>query len=143
MSKLEELFDVAPVPVEVISQGASVMVPPEGAEDEDHQYARGSTYNLIEKGSEAVDIAMRILRESESPKAVEVLAMLLKNMSEINKSLVVLNKDKNEARLSKTSKAQNTPQVGQAVNTQNNIYVGSSKDLNKIIQETMSKGPLA
>jgi len=124
--------------IEVITQdGKSTTIVPDGDEDTDHLYARAQTYNLIEKGSEALDIAMRVARESENPKAIEALSMLMKNLSEINKTLVVLNKDKAEAKSARVGKGSTS--VGTAVQHQSNIFVGSSKDLNKMISEQLGK----
>jgi len=138
MDKLSEVFDM--VPVEVITpDGKSVTVVEPGGEEEDHQYARARHYELAEKGSEALDIAMKIARETENPRSIEVLSGLIKNLSDVNKSLLSLNKDKYDARGAKTGKSTNQPTVGQAVQTQNIIFAGSSKDLNKMIAEATLK----
>lgn len=125
-------------PVEVIQQnGKSVTIAPEGSEDEDHTYARARHYELAEKGSEALDIAMRIARESENPRAIEVLSGLIKNLSDVNKSLLTLNKDKADVKTAKTGKGNGTS-VGTAVQNQTNIvFNGSSKELNKLIAEQL------
>lgn len=134
--ELSKVFDVAPV--EVITQnGESITAVPDGNEDEDHIYARARHYELAEKGSEALGIAMRVVRESESPQAIKELSGLIKTLSDVNKSLLTLNKDKAEAKTARGGKSSTpTPAVG----TQNNtIFVGSSKDLNKLISEQLNK----
>lgn len=138
MDKLSKIFDTAPVEV-INATGQSVTVVPDGDEDADHIYARMRHYEIAEAGSEAIQIAMRIARESESPKAIEALSGLLKNLSEVSKSLVVINKDKYDAKGAKGGKGNGTgAQVGTAVQTQNNIiFAGSSKDLNKKLAELL------
>lgn len=140
MSRLEEVFDVHPVEV-INEEGKSVTIVPDGNEDDDHMYARARHYELAEKGSEALDIAMRIARESENPRAIEVLSGLIKTLSDVNKGLVVLNKDKAEAKSARTGKGNGTSaNVGTAVNSQTNIiFSGSSKELNKLISEQLNK----
>lgn len=139
---LSKVFDVEVV--EVISdEHRTDIIPPEGNEDEDHRYARAKHYELAEKGSEALDIAMRIARESENPKAIEALSGLLKSLTDVNKSLLILNKDKAEIKKVKNGK-DNNPQlgtnVGTAVQNQTNIvFAGTSKDLNKLIKEQINK----
>lgn len=124
--------------IEVITQdGKSTTIVPDGDEDSDHSYARTQTYNLIAKGGDALDIAMRVARESENPKAIEALATLMKNLAEINKTLVVLNKDRAEAKAARIGKGGTS--VGTAVQHQSNIFVGSSKELNKMISEHLGK----
>lgn len=128
---LSSVFNIEPI--EVIT-AQSVTIVEDGSEDADFIYARSQTYNLIAKGAEALDIAMRIAKESENPRAIEVLSGLLKNLSEVNKSLVVLNKDKAEAKAAKIGQSSGTS-VGTAINNQNIIFAGNSKDLNKLLAE--------
>jgi len=139
---LSKIFDVAPNPITIITPDEkSLTIPPEGAEDEDHLYARAKHYEISEAGSEAISIAMRIVRETEDPKAVVALSTLLKNLAEVNKSLLSLNKDKSEAKAARGGKNV-TPgtTVGTAVQNQTNIlFAGSSSELNKLIAE-QSKG---
>jgi len=135
---LSKIFNVEPVVV-ITPDNREITVPPEGAEDEDHLYARAKHYEISEAGSEAIQIAMKICRETENPRAVEVLSGLLKNLAEVNKSLITINKDKAEAKTAKIGKG-NSPTVGTAVQNQTNIvFTGNSKDLNKLIQEQLNK----
>jgi len=130
-TELSNIFNIDPIEV-ITSQ--SVTIVEDGNEDDDFIYARSQTYHLIEKGTEALDIAMRIAKESENPRAIEVLSGLLKNLSEVNKSLVVLNKDKAEAKAARAGNSQGTT-VGTAINNQNIIFAGNSRDLNKLLAE--------
>ena len=136
-NELSEIFNIRPI--EVITTQSHTVVP-DGSEDEDFLYARTQTYNLIEKGSEALDIAIKICRESENPRAIEVLSGLVKNLSEVNKALVVLNKDKAEAKSAKIGQSTaNGIQNGMTNNTQNNIiFTGNSKLLNQLLAEQMN-----
>lgn len=131
-NELSEIFNIRPI--EVITTQSHTVVP-DGSEDEDFLYARTQTYNLIEKGSEALDIAIKICRESENPRAIEVLSGLVKNLSEVNKALVVLNKDKAEAKSAKIGQST----ANGMTNTQNNIiFTGNSKLLNQLLAEQMN-----
>ena len=130
-AELSKIFNIEPIEV-ITSQ--SVTIIEDGSEDADFIYARTQTYNLIEKGTEALNIAMKICKESENPKAIEALSGLLKNLSEVNKALVVLNKDKAEAKAAKVGQSTGTS-VGTAINNQNIIFAGNSKDLNKLLAE--------
>lgn len=130
-------------PVEVVdTKGNSVTVVPDGNEDEDHLYARARHYELIEKGSEALDIAMRIARESENPRAVEVLSGLIKTLSDTNKELLNLNKSKADIKSAKGKGGAQAPQnqIGTAVQNQTNIvFSGNSADLDDLIAKRIGK----
>lgn len=133
---LSKVFDVTPVEV-IDSSGNSVTVPPDGGEDEDHTYARARHYELAEKGSEALDLALRIARESENPRAIEVLGCLIKNLSDVNKALLSLNKDKVDIKAARKG-SHGLPNTNQGITQHNNIiFSGSSKDLNKLIAEQL------
>ena len=131
--ELAKVFNVEPVTcVDVVHiDGASTTVVPDGDETVDHQYARLKNYEILQRSSEALDIAMRICRESENPRAIEVLSGLMKTVSDISKTLVVLNKDKADAKTARSGKGQVTPQT--QIGTQNVVFAGNSADLNKLI----------
>lgn len=139
MSKLNEIFELTPVEV-VHPDDTTTTVVPDGSEDEDHLYARARHYELAEKGSEALDLAMKIARETENPRAVEVLSGLIKTLSDVNKSLLTLNKDKADVKTARIGKggSQQAITAGTHVAQQNIIFTGSSKDLNKIINEQLA-----
>ena len=81
---------------------------------------------------------MRVVREAESPAAITALSGLIKTMSDVNKNLLSLNKDKAEAKTAKAGQ-KTGPNVGIAVQNQNIIFAGSSKDLNKLLGEQFKK----
>jgi hypothetical protein len=132
---MAEVFEVTPVEV-IDTAGVSLTIAPEGAEDEDHAYARDRHYELAEKGAEALLIAMKIVKETENPQAIKELSGLIKTLSEINKNLLHLHKDKADIQAVKgTGKNQPSTNVEQ----QNIIFAGSSKDLNKLIQTQLNE----
>ena len=59
---------------------------------DDYNYSRQTYYDLIEKGRESLDLMIEVARESEHPRAFEVLAGMIKNVSDVNDRLMDLNK---------------------------------------------------
>lgn len=92
--------------------------------EKDYNYARSRYYNLAEKSDEAIDIMMDFARESESPRAMEVLSNMLKQNAEIADRLFELQKNKKDLRKQENKKE--TPAL-----TQNNVYIGTTADLQK------------
>jgi hypothetical protein len=93
--------------------------------DSDYEYIRGSLYNLSEKGNESIELMMDLARESEHPRAFEVLGQLIKQNAEITEKLMDLQRNKQkieEAPLNTTEKL-----------TQNNVFIGSATDLQKLL----------
>ena len=93
----------------------------------DYEYARRNLYDIIEKGQDALEHIVDIAKQSESARAFEVAANLIKTMAETNKDLLSLAKSKKEL---ERDDAAPEKQV-----TNNNLFVGSSADLLKMIKD--------
>jgi t-SNARE complex subunit (syntaxin) len=93
----------------------------------DYEYSRETYYDLIEKGREGLEDMIHVARESEHPRAYEVLAGMLKNISDINDKLMDLNKKHKDI----TQPTKETKQVEH----QQNIFVGSTADLQRMLQK--------
>lgn len=109
------------------------ILPPEQKEDDryedDYEYARRNLRELVDSSLGEVHSILDIARKSESPRAYEVAANLIRTLAETNKDLMALAKDKKSLRENKNEKS--TPTEG-TVN--NNLFVGSTADLQKLIQ---------
>ena len=99
--------------------------------DNDYQYSREVLFDLIEKGRGALEDMIEVARESEHPRAFEVLSGLMKNTADINDKLLDLNKKHKDI---------NTDPLKQIENgtTNNNVYVGSTADLQRMLQDVKS-----
>lgn len=125
MSKLDEAFNILPAN-DVLESTGVVVQPDENAEDKDFDYTRQNQIDLIEVSKAAVATAMRIASESEQPRAVETLAIMLKTASELNRQLVLQSKDKAETKAAKKNAAGSMPagiQAGQVGSVTNNTIV--------------------
>lgn len=97
--------------------------------DDDYEFARSKYYNLADKGDEAIELMMELARESEHPRAFEVLSNMMKQNAEIADRLMELQKKKKEVRTDPKNPA--LPNAGGL--TQNNVFVGSTTDLQKML----------
>ena len=91
--------------------------------DNDFKYARENLYNIIERGSDALNTLVDVANQSQHPRAFEVVSQLVKTLSDTNKDLLelqrkikVINKDIQEG--------------PKTVN--NSLYVGNTADLQKL-----------
>ena len=98
----------------------------------DYEYSRDTYYDLINKGKQSLDLMIEVARESEHPRAFEVLATMIKNVSDVNDRLMDLNKKNRDINLKDQP---NKPQA-QIENQQNNIFLGSTAELQKLLQQT-------
>ena len=102
-------------------------LPPEEKNvDNDYKYSRDTYYELVEKGKESLELMIEVARESEHPRAFEVLSGIIKNISDVNDRLMDLNKKKKD--LDKKEEIKNI------ANTTNNLFVGSTAELQKILK---------
>ena len=106
--------------------------PPESEVNNDYEYARRNLYDVIEKGNSALEDIMDIAKQSESARAFEVVTNLIKTMVDANKDLLELSKKKKE--LDKNSVLEQTKV------TNNNLFVGSSAELLKMIKDSSNNG---
>ena len=103
-------------------------LPPEEKNvDNDYKYSRDTYYELVEKGKESLELMIEVARDSEHPRAFEVLSGMIKNISDVNDRLMDLNKKKKD--LDKKDEIQ------KIANTTNNLFVGSTTELQKLLKK--------
>ena len=94
--------------------------------ERDYEYQRQNFYNLVERGTDAVDGILELARESDHPRAYEVAGNLIKQVAEVTEKLGDLQeKMKRLKELPKTA-----PQ-----NVTNALFVGSTAELQKMLKD--------
>ena len=121
--KLSELFEVEPIKLEENKKDV-VVVSDANPVESDAEFARKNIRNLIDKGSHAIDDLLQVAKHSESPRAYEVAANLIKNLSDLNKDLLEVQKRKKDLVIEKTS----------GVNVDKAVFVGSTAELMKLLK---------
>ena len=99
---------------------------PEEKVEYDYDYSRATYYELIEKGKESLDLMIEVARESEHPRAFEVLSGMVKNISDVNDRLMDLNKKQKEMTAPTKHEAKQI--------TNNNVFLGSTTDLQRLLK---------
>ena len=100
--------------------------PEEKNVDNDYKYSRDTYYELVEKGKQSLELMIEVARESEHPRAFEVLSGMIKNISDVNDRLMDLNKKKKDI--------DRKEEVKKIANTTNNLFVGSTTELQKLLK---------
>jgi hypothetical protein len=123
---LSEIFDIEPVEEIPSVQTMPVVVETSDIVETDSNYARENIKTLIDTGNKALNDLAYVANQSESPRAYEVLANMMKNLTEMNKDLLQLQKTKREL----------APQseVAKGVNIDKAVFVGSTTELLKMIK---------
>ena len=96
-------------------------------EGSDYEYARRNLYDVIEKSNSALEDIMDIAKQSESPRAYEVVTNLIKTMVDANKDLL---------QLAKTKKEIEKEDLPDQKNITNNNLVLTTGDLLKMIKNS-------
>ena len=93
--------------------------------ESDYKYARENLYNVIERGSDALDNLVAIAQASEHPRAYEVVGSLIKTLTDANKDLLEIQ--------SKVKKLKEETKKGPD-NVTNALFIGSTAELQKMIK---------
>ena len=67
--------------------------------EKDFKYARSNLYDIIERGSEALNNIVDLAGQSQHPRSYEVVADLIRTLSQTNKDLLELNKTNRSTRI--------------------------------------------
>lgn len=95
----------------------------------DFEAARANLYQVIQTGNEAMDKLTEIAGQSQHPRAFEVLAKLMDTMVNTNKELLELQTKIRDI------DAKDSPISEQAKTINNNLFVGSTAELQKVLKE--------
>ena len=99
--------------------------------ENDYKYQRENFYNLVERGSDAIEGILELAKEGEHPRAYEVAGQLIKNVAEVTEKLGDL--QEKMRRLKEVPS--NAPK-----NVTNALFVGSTKELQKMLKDKIEDG---
>ena len=93
--------------------------------ENDYKYQRENFYNLVERGSDAIEGILELAKEGEHPRAYEVAGNLIKQVAEVAEKLGDLQE--------KMRKLKEVPETGPK-NVTNALFVGSTAELQKMLK---------
>ena len=112
---------------ELVNSGQVKPVVEKGMDDveKDYEYQRQNFYNLVDKGSKAIDGILELAKESEHPRTYEVAGNLIKQVAEVTEKLGDLQ--------TKMHKLKEVPNKAPN-NVTNALFVGSTAELQKMLK---------
>jgi hypothetical protein len=119
---LSEVLDVEPIDTKPMTQLIAI-----NNIDDDAEFARQNIRELIQKGNDAVEGILHVAKESEHPRAYEVAANLIKNLSDLNKDLMEIQKRKKDLVPQEHKNSGN-------INVDKAVFVGSTTELVKFLK---------
>jgi len=94
----------------------------------DYELVQSNFKDLIGNGNIALEAALKVATESDSPRAFEVVAILLKTMADLNNNVLDVHKKAKDT----------TGQKVEVKQTNNSVFVGSTKDLQNLLNKERS-----
>ena len=125
---LDNTFDITPVESKEIKRAKPIVEVSDDDKAKDYTYARAQLYNIVEKMQESLSDAMDVAQQSEHPRAFEVVFNGAKNAADVVDKLADLHKKMNDLN-------KDEPKVQATQNVQNNMFVGSTAELMKMLKE--------
>ena len=126
VEKLNKVIDVTGdlIPIEV-NKKQKVLAEKIDTNDltADYDFSRDQYHTLIEKGNEALEELLAVAKESESARAYEVTAQLVRTLSDTTKELLELQKAKKEIE----------KEVKDPKTVNNSLFIGSTKELQDLL----------
>lgn len=95
----------------------------------DYELVQENLKQLINNGNIALESALKVATESDSPRAFEVVAIMLKTMADLNNNVLDVHKK------AKATTAETKTTIKQ---TNNAVFLGSTKDLQNLLNKERS-----
>ena len=125
IDEILEITSLIPTPELKPEPSSRILPNTDGKDDDiDYNYARKNYYNLIERNQDAVEEMLEIAKQSEHPRAFEVVGQLIKSGLDANKELMALHKTKKELSVER----------GTQTLVNNAVFVGSTAELQKLLK---------
>ena len=125
--KIAETLDLTPVePKEIVE-----VKPADDKLENDFQYARENLYNIIERGTDALNGIVELANQSQHPRSFEVVADLVRTLSGANKDLLEIQKKMRDL----------DPDKHKPQKVENNLFIGSTKELTDLLDGGARKIP--
>jgi len=128
---LNEILNIEPTKREIVTvESTPVPAAVDMAKvDEDFDLARSTIRDMVLQGRDALEELVMIAKESESPRAYEVVSNLIKAVTESAKDMMDLHKQVKDVK----DTGEENPVAG-SINVEKAVFIGSTNDLQRVIR---------
>lgn len=91
----------------------------------EYEFSQEQYHTLLDKGNDALDELLAVAKESENPRAFEVVTQLISGLTNTTKELLQLQKTKKE--IEKETKDPST--------VNNSLFIGSTAELQELLDK--------
>lgn len=139
--KLTEYFELVPTELELDLEETPTNLPAVITDikqhadlEHDYEKVRDNYKDLIKVGKDAIDELHVIAKESEHPRAYEVLATLIKNTSDVSDKLIAIHKQIKDIKKEDSTIGKTINNIDKAI-----MFSGSTADLSKMLNDAKKK----
>jgi hypothetical protein len=133
-SPIDKAFDLAPMGSQTTAVSTLIAKAHDDSAREDFTFARANVREVVENANDAIAKLAVIADQSQNPRAFEVLAKLMDTTVAASKHLLELQKE------IRTIDKADVPHDEAAKSVTNNLFVGSTAELSKMLQSMKDKG---
>ena len=94
---------------------------------EDYEKSRENLYQLLDTGKDAVEGILEVAKETDHPRAYEVVGQLLKTVTDTNIQLLGIQQKRIDIENAEVKQGD--------TNIQNALFIGSTADLQKLMKD--------
>ena len=122
---MDEIFNIETIVPETKVTKDVIVVDDNADVDTDYKYARENLYNIIERGSDALNDLVEIAGQSQSPRAYEIVGQMIKTLTDANKDLLEVQKKVKDLK----------KEEGGPKNVTNALFVGNTTELQRMLKD--------
>lgn len=131
---IDKALDLAPINVPTVAK-TNVPAVVDKKEDPEIEEVKQAINDLIEIGNDAIEDAAILAKQSQHPQAIDSLGKLLKTVSDLHMKKIAISKNKNIKQDGSIDEGGNTT----VNNTTQQIFVGTTADLAKMIEDVRNQ----
>lgn len=123
---IADALDIKPLEPkqELIAAGPKKEIDKDQKLENDFEYARENLYNVIERGTDALNGIVELAQQSQQPRSYEVVADLVRTLSAANKDLLEIQQKMKNMQ----------PKDEGPSKVTNNLFVGSTNELTALLK---------
>lgn len=136
----DSLFRMVPPKEGMVIEYTAIPQPPEvPTEDDDFAFAREKLRDAVETGTDSLVELTQIATQSQHPRAFEVLANMISTITHASEILMNVNVKHKMAKRERAQSQNPTPSASAGDVINNNLFVGSTEDIQDIIKSLGKK----
>ena len=108
-------------------------------DNNDFEFVRDKFKSMLETGEEVISSMTQLAKDTEHPRAYEVLSTMMRQQMDLAEKIVELQKTRSVIRKNEASIENPQLEDNSASTTNNNVFVGSTADFQKMMRTAVEE----